>query len=151
MSIEAELASRLKEAMRSKNTKELDVLRMVKTMAQARKTAPGFNEKTDDAFFTDVIVSYVKQQKKALVEFQKAGDKGRENAEKIEFEVAYLDPFLPKLKGEDEVRVIVKAAVEQTGAASPKMVGKVIGFVMKDHKGEVDAAMVKRIALEELS
>ncbi len=151
MGIEQELASRLKDAMRSKNAQELNVLRMVKTQGQAAKTAPGFEGDTDDKFWTDVIIKYVKQQKKAKEEFEKAGEQGRENAETIEFEIKYLEPFLPKLMGEDEVRSIVKAAIAKTGVVDAKMVGKVMGFVMKDHKGEVDAAMVKRIATEELS
>ncbi|MCP4675944.1 MAG: GatB/YqeY domain-containing protein, partial [Deltaproteobacteria bacterium] len=55
MSIEEELTTRLKNAMRAKNTRELDVLRMVKTQGQAKKTASGFDGDTDDAFWTEVI------------------------------------------------------------------------------------------------
>ncbi|MCP4602025.1 MAG: GatB/YqeY domain-containing protein [Proteobacteria bacterium] len=150
MSIEEELNVRLKNAMRAKNAKELDVLRMVKTQAQAKKTSPGFSGEVDDAFWTDVIVRYVKQQKKALIEFEKAGDKGKEGMENLKYEIEYFTPFLPKLKGEDEVREIVKQAIAETGVEGVKMAGRVIGWVMKSHRDEVDAAMVKRIATEEL-
>jgi uncharacterized protein YqeY len=150
MSIERELATRLESALRSKDKAVLDVLRMVKSRAGILKTVPGFQEETDDAFYLDVITGYVKQQKKALVEFEKAGEKGRENAEKLRFEIDYLAPFLPAVKGEAEVRDIVKKAIADTGAEGAKMTGKVMGVIMKDHKDEVDASMVKRIVAEEL-
>ena len=150
MSIEEQLAARLKQAMREKKTREKDVLRMVKSQAQVKKTSSGFEGDTDDAFWTDVITRYVKQQKKALVEFEKAGEKGREAVEKLQFEIDYLAEFLPALLSEDEVRVIVKQAISEIGAVGVKMVGRVIGHVMKSHSDEVDAAMVKQIAAKEL-
>lgn len=140
----------MKEAMRAKNQQELGVLRMVKTQAAMAKTAGGFDGETGDAFWTDVIGKYVKQQKKALVEFEKAGDAGKDQVEQLRFEIAYLEPFLPQKLSEDEVRKLVRRTIEETGAAGSGMVGRVMGAVMKDHKDEVDAAMVKRVAAEEL-
>jgi uncharacterized protein YqeY len=140
----------MKQAMRAKDSGVLDVLRMVKTQAQLRKSEPGFKGETDDAFWKDVIARYVKQQKKALLEFEKAGEQGREGASKLRFEIEYLSPFIPKLKGEDEVRELVRRAIAETGAVGAKMVGRIIGHVIKSHKDEVDAEMVKRVATEEL-
>lgn len=150
MSIEKEITSRLKEAMRSKNQKELGVLRMVKTQATTAKTASGFEGETDDAFWLDVIAKYVKQQQKALVEFEKAGEAGKNQVEQLLYEIAYLEPFLPQKLSEGEVRKLVREAIDETGAAGSGMIGRVMGAVMKKHKDEVDAAMVKRIAAEEL-
>ena len=151
MSIEKELTSRMKEAMRSKDAAVLSVLRMVKSEGQIAKTSAGFKGETDDSFWSDVILRYVKKQKKAKAEFEKAGESGQASAESLQFEIDYLTPFLPKMMSEDEVREIVKKAIEETGASGPNMVGKVMGFVMKSHKGQVDAAAVKSIATVELS
>lgn len=150
MTIEEQLNARLTEAMRARSEREVSVLRMVKSQATVARSAPGFSGKTDDAFWSDVIARYVKQQKKAIAEFEKAGDAGREQIAALEFEVDYLAPFLPAVLSEEEVRELVKTAIAKTGAVGPKMLGKVMGFVMKDHKGKVDAAMVKRLAAEEL-
>jgi hypothetical protein len=150
MSVEERLNTRLKEAMRNKKDKELSALRMVKTLAQTQKTASGFNGETGDVFWIETIARYVQQQKKAIKEFQKAGDKGKETIEQIRFEIDYFAPFLPKLLGEEEVHALVKDAIAQTGAVGKPMVGKVVGFVMKSNKGKVDAAMVKEIATKEL-
>jgi len=150
MSIEQQLTERLKAAMRAKNTRELEVLRMVKTVAQTAKTAPGFDGNADDAFWLDVIGKYVKQQQRAVAEFEKAGEAGREHVERLSYEIEYFSEFLPKKMNDDELRAVVTAAVAETGAVGAKMVGKVMGFVMKQHKDSVDADSVKRIALEVL-
>ncbi|MDD5306700.1 MAG: GatB/YqeY domain-containing protein [Deltaproteobacteria bacterium] len=150
MSIEAQLATRLKEAMQAKRTEEVNVIRMVKTLAATTRTAPGFDRPIDDAFWLDIISKYVKQQQRALSEFEQAGDQGAAHVKEIRFEIEYLAPFLPRTLGEDDVRRLVKQAIAETGAAGGKMVGRVMGVVMKVHKDEVDAATVKRIAEEEL-
>ena len=116
MSIEQELTSRLKEAMRQKDSRVLDVLRMVKARAQEKKTAPGFAKEMDDAFWEDVIAKYVRQQKKALKEFEKMPKEASKNIEGLKFEIEYLSPFLPKLLEEDQVRELVKQAIAETGA-----------------------------------
>jgi uncharacterized protein YqeY len=150
MSIEAQLATRLKEAMQGRRTPEINVIRMVKTLATTTRTAPGFDREVDDAFWVDVISRYVKQQQRALAEFEQAGEQGAKHASEIRFEIEYLSPFLPRTLGEDDVRALVKQAIAETGAAGAKRVGRVTGAVMKAHKDEVDAAVVKRIAEEEL-
>lgn len=150
MTIEEQLGTRLKEAMRAKRTEELDVLRMVKSQAQTARTAPGFDGATDDAFWLDAIARYVKQQRKAREEFEKGGEAGAEQVRKLTYEIEYLSAFLPKQRSEEDVRAFVKQAIAEVGAVGPKMVGRVVGVVMKGHRDEVDAEVVKRVATEEL-
>jgi uncharacterized protein YqeY len=150
MSIEQQLTDRMKEAMRSKKTQELDALRMVKSAAQTAKTASGFDGKVDDAFWLDVIQKYVKQQQRAIGEFEKAGESGRDHIERLHFEISYFADFLPKKMGDAELRALVKQAVEETGALNAKMAGKVMGHIMKSHKDLVDAETLKAVVMEVL-
>ncbi|MBW2276586.1 MAG: GatB/YqeY domain-containing protein [Deltaproteobacteria bacterium] len=150
MGVEEQLTTRLTEAMRARNTRETDVLRMVKTMGTRDMAAPGFKGEADDAFWLAVIGRYTKQQKKALAEFEKLGDAAASQIEQANYEIDYLSPFLPELLAKAAVRELVKAAIEETGAAGPKMVGKIVGAVMKTHRDSVDPLMVKAIATEEL-
>lgn len=150
MGIEAELTTRLKEAMRGKNAREVAVLRMVKTQATQERTAAGFSGETDDAFWLGVIQRYVKQQKKALAEYEKLGAGQSEQVAELRFEIEYLTPFLPAQLDDDAVRALVRAAIAETGAVGAKMVGRIVGAVLKEHRDEVDPAAVKRIATEEL-
>ena len=65
--------------------------------------------------------------------------------EKTQAEIDVLLPYLPAQLSEDEVRELVKAAVEQTGAATPKDMGKVMGVLMPKVKGRADGKMVNTI------
>lgn len=150
MGIEAELTTRLKEAMRARNTREIATIRMVKTQATKERTAAGFDGETDDEFWLGVIGRYVKQQKKALAEYAKLGATTGEQVEELQFEIDYLTPFLPAQLDEAAVRELVRAAIAESGAVGAKMAGRVVGAVMKEHRDRVDPALVKRIATEEL-
>ena len=60
-------------------------------------------------------------------------------------------PYLPKQLSEDEIRELVKAAVAQTGASSPKDMGKVMGALMPKVKGRADGKLVNTIVREALN
>ena len=56
--------------------------------------------------------------------------------------------YLPKGLDEAAVRALVKERLGPLGITDPKQVGRLVGHVMKTHKGQVEAADVKRIAEE---
>ena len=60
-------------------------------------------------------------------------------------------PYLPQQLSEDEVRALVKEAVETTGASSPKDMGKVMGALMPKVKGRADGKMVNTLVKEALN
>ena len=55
----------------------------------------------------------------------------------------FLKPFLPTQIEGEALKAIVMQAIEATGASSPKDTGRVMGSIMKAHKGEVDSKSVK--------
>ena len=73
MGLEAELDERLRQAIKARDTRTADVVRMLKTRLQERRTAKGFAGEVDDALVRDVIAAYKKQLQKAIPEFEKAG------------------------------------------------------------------------------
>ncbi len=151
MSIETELQDKLKQAMRAKDAVAANVIRMVKTKVMERRTAKGFSGEVDDALFLEVIATYAKSLTKARQEFANAGDRGAESVAELDVELAFLKQYLPEQMDESKVREAVSAAIAELGADSPKMSGRVVGAVMKKHKGVVSAQDVKRIAEELLS
>ena len=150
MGIEEQLTTKLTEAMRARRQAEVNVLRMVKTQAAKERTAPGFSCDDADGFWLGVIQRYVKQQKKALVEYEAIGERAATQIAEIKFEIEYLAPFAPSALGEAETAALVDAAIAETGAVGAKMVGKVVGAVMKAHKDHVNAELVKSIAAAKL-
>ena len=150
MSIAQELSDELKDALRAGDAKRKNAIRAIQTEAARAKSEPGFGGDTDDAFFEKIIGSFVKKMEKARREYEELGERGEEMAAKLGFEVEYLGRWLPKLLDEDATLILVKGAIAELDASDPKEAGKVVGFVMKSHKGEVDGGLVNRLVRAEL-
>lgn len=150
MSIEETLNRKFKEALKSKDTKVLNVIRMVRSEFKKAATSGKFKEEESEVTWEQVIQTYVKRLKKALPQYEQAGERGREVIEGLNFEIEFLIPFMPTLMGETETETLVKETIMIISATSPQMVGKVVGTIMKEHKGKVDPALVKKIAEKHL-
>jgi uncharacterized protein YqeY len=151
MSIDTQLSEMLKEAMRGRDQRTKDVIAMIKTKHMERRTAAGFKAALDDNLWLEVIGAYQKQLKKARDEYAALGERGAEHIPQLDFEIEFCSRFLPKLAGDDEVRIAVKETIARLAVTDPKQSGKVMGDVMKANKGKFDAGAVKRIVEEELS
>lgn len=148
MSLEERLDERLKQAIKEKDTPTADVVRMLKTRVSERRTAKGFSGQVDDALVLDVISAYRKQLQKALVEFEKVGERGAAHAAQLRFEVEFCERYLPKGLDDAALRALVRERLGALGVSDMKQVGRLVGDVMKTHKGQVEPADVKRIAEE---
>jgi uncharacterized protein YqeY len=141
MSLKEQLTADMKEAMKNKEKERLAVIRMVRG-AIRQQEIDGQKELGEEDVIA-VISKEVKMRRDSIEEFQKGG---REDlVEKTQAEIDVLLPYLPAQLSEDEVRELVKAAVEQTGAATPKDMGKVMGVLMPKVKGRADGKMVNTI------
>ena len=76
MALEQTLNDTLTKAIKEKDTRVSDVVRMIKSKIGERRTAKGFSGTVDDALVLDVIGAYRKQLQKALAEFEKVGERG---------------------------------------------------------------------------
>jgi uncharacterized protein len=148
MALEQQLTETLTKAMREKDTRTADVVRMLKTRLTERRTAKGFSGDMDDAAVTEVIGAYRKQLQKALAEFEKVGERGAAQAAQLRFEIAFCERFLPRGLDEAAVRTLVQERLKALGISDAKQIGRLVGDVMKTHKGQVEAGEVKRIAEE---
>jgi uncharacterized protein YqeY len=148
MGLEQQLTDTLTKAMKDKDMRTADVVRMLKTKVMERRTARGFTGQVDDALILDVIGAYRKQLQKAIAEYEKAGERGAAQAAELRFEVEFCERYLPKGLDEAAVRALVKERLGALGLTDPKQVGRLVGDVMKTHKGQVEAADVKRFAEE---
>jgi uncharacterized protein YqeY len=151
MSIEVQLNDLLKESMRAKDAQTVDCIRMIKTKHMERRTAAGFKGPLDDNLWLDVIGAYQKQLRKAREEYVAVGERGADALPQLDFEIAFCARFLPKLASDDDVRAVVRETIVRMGASDAKQSGRVMGDIMKAHKGKFDPSAVKRIVEEELA
>jgi len=151
MSVETDIHERLKGAMRAKDARTADCIRMIKTKHMERRTAAGFKGPLDDSLWLDVIAAYQKQLRKSREEYVAIGDRGAEAVAQLDFEIGFCAQFLPKAASDDETRAVVRETLARLGVSDAKQAGRVVGDIMKAHKGKVEAATVKRMVDEELS
>ena len=146
MALEQTLNDALTQAIKAKDGKTADVVRMLKTRIQERRTAKGFSGQVDDALVLDVMSAYRKQLQKAIGEFEKVGERGAAPAAALRFEIEFCERYLPRTMDEAAVRALVRERIAALGIADAKQVGRLVGDIMKTHKGQVEAGDVKRIA-----
>jgi len=151
MSIEAQLSDLLKDAMRARDSRTADCIRMIKTKHMERRTAAGFKGPLDDSLWLDVVTAYQKQLRKAREEYVAVGERGAGELPQLDFEIAFCARFLPQAASDDEVRAAVREALARLGASDPKQAGRVVGEIMKANKGKFEPATVKRFVDEELA
>ena len=146
MGIEQQLTDTLTRAIKDKDSQTANVVRMLKTKLQERRTAKGFSGTVDDALVLDVVGAYRKQLQKAVAEYEKVGERGADQVAQLRFEIEFCERFLPRGMDEAALRALVRERLTALAITDPKQVGRLVGDVMKSHKGQVEAADVKRVA-----
>ena len=119
-------------AMKAKDAARLSALRMMKAAITNKGVEKGHD--LDDAEVLQVLASLVKQRRDSIEQFSKAGRTdlvARETAE-----IAVIDEYLPPAASAEEIDAAVAAAIAETGAASPKDMGKVMKAVMPKLAGK---------------
>jgi uncharacterized protein YqeY len=151
MALEQQLNDTLKQAIKDKDLKTADVVRMLKTKLMERRTAKGFMGEVDDPLVKDVIGAYRKQLQKAIGEFEKAGARGQDQIAQLRFEIEFCERYLPRGLDDDALRALVRERLDALHITDAKQVGRLVGDIMKTHKGQVEAGDVKRVAESLLS
>ena len=149
LTIKEQLAARLKEAMRARDKPQINVIRQIEAEVLVQTKAPEFAGEIDDDLYRATIASYVKKMKKARGEFEAAGERGADQADKLTFEIDFLAPWLPAEVDEIATRELVRAAIAELGVDDPKQAGRVMGHIMKSG-ADLDGSLVNRLVRQEL-
>lgn len=140
MSLETQIMTEMKEAMKAKNEGVLRALRAIKAEIIKAKTEPGAAGEIDEATEQKFLQKMMKQRRDSLEIFEK---QGREDlASKEKEEMAVIERFLPKQLDEAELKEIVKKIIAETGASSPADMGKVMGVASKQLAGKADGKTI---------
>ena len=126
MTLPETITKDLTAAMKAKDAARTSVLRMAKAALKNREIDKG--EALEEPEVVKVLQSLVKQREDSAEQYEKASRP--ELAEKERAEIAVLKEYLPAEISEDEIVAAVDKAVEETGAASPKDMGKVMKAAM---------------------
>jgi uncharacterized protein YqeY len=145
MSLNDKVGADITTAMKAKDAARLSALRMLKAAIMNKGVEKGRD--LEDAEVLQVVASLVKQRRDSIEQFSKAGR--TDLVEKETGEIAVLEAYLPPAATAAEIDAAVSAAVAETGASSPKDMGKVMKAVMpmlagKNADGKAVSEAVRR-------
>jgi uncharacterized protein YqeY len=148
MSIADQVNEQMKAAMKAREERRLAALRSMRTVFLNEMRKDGASTISDEVA-EGLLRRLEKQRKESIEAFDQAGRSEMAEAERAE--LAVIQEFLPQLADESQTRAWVEAAIAETGAASPKDTGRVMGALMKAHKGELDGNLAREIVQQILS
>jgi uncharacterized protein YqeY len=142
-----EVTGAIADAMRRQDAARLTALRLLKAALMNRAVEKGRN--LDEGESRQVVTSLVKQRRDSIDQFTKAGR--TDLADKEAAEIAVLETYLPPALDPAAVDEAVADVIRETGAASPKDVGRVMKAVMARLAGQtVDGKMVNELVRKKL-
>ena len=149
MSLEQDIMSAMKDAMRSKDQVALRALRAVKSALIIQKTEVGSSSEMSDKDEMKLLQKLVKQRRDSADIFSK---QNREDLAKPELEeVEVISKFLPAAMSESEIEAVVKETIASLGAEGMKDMGKVMGVVSGKLAGKADGKTISILVRSNLS
>ena len=149
MSLQKQVMTKMKEAMKAKDAVALQALRAVKSAFLLAKTESGAQEEISEEQELKIIQKQVKQRKDSAAIFLK---QGREDLAAPELaEIAVLKQFLPEALSEEEIEKVVLATIADLNAESMKDMGKVMGVVSKKLSGQADGKTISMLVKKNLA
>ena len=149
MSLQQEVMSALKEAMKAKDQTALTALRAVKSAILLAQTESGIKEDLTEEQELKILQKQVKQRKDSAAIYL---DQGREDLASPELaEADIISQFLPEALSDEEIEKVVVATINQIGAEGMKDMGKVMGIVSKELAGQADGKTISNLVRQKLS
>ena len=149
MSLEQDIMSAMKDAMRSKDQVALRALRAVKSALIIQKTEVGSSSEMSDKEEMKLLQKLVKQRRDSADIFSK---QNREDLAKPELEeVEVISKFLPAAMSESEIEAVVKETIASLGADGMKDMGRVMGVVSGKLAGKADGKTISVLVRNNLS
>ena len=133
----------IKAAMLAHETVKLAALRGVKKEFLEAKTSKNANGEMSDDTAVKILQKMVKQRKESAAIFTEQNR--ADLAENELAEAGFIEAYLPKQLSPEEIEAEVRKIMEQTGAASMKDMGKVMGAASKALAGKADGKVISDI------
>ena len=137
----------VKEAMKAKNAKKRDALRLL-TAAFKQIEVDERKELTDEDVIK-IIQTQIKRRNDAASQYK---DANRDDLMQIELdEISYYEPYLPAQLSDDELCDSITKIVAELGATTMKDMGKVMGAANKALAGKADGKRISECVKKTLA
>ena len=140
MSLKQKIESEIKSAMIAKDKTRLGALRSIKSLILLEETKSGAKAQITEEDELKLLTKAAKQRKDSADIYQQQNRADLYEVEMAELEV--LQEFLPKALTDEEITAAIREIIAQTGASSPKDMGKVMGVASKQLAGKADGKVI---------
>jgi len=138
----------VKAAMRARDKARLGTLRMV-TAAIKQQEVDGRTASLDDAAVVAVLEKMLKQRRESVRQYEDAGREDLASGEREE--IVVIEQYMPQALDAAEIDTIIEAVIEDTGAATMKDMGRVMGLLKPRVQGRADMGAVSASVRARLS
>ena len=149
MTLDHQIQSDLKTAMKARDTETVATLRMALAAIKNLRVSTGHSGEVTDEETIQLLTREAKKRSEAAEAYDAAGRTELADKERRELEI--LRPYLPAQLDDAELSRIVDEAVAEVGASSPSDLGKVMSAVMPKIKGQADGKRVNAMVRGRLS
>jgi len=152
MSLRERFNTELKEAMKAKEQRRLATLRLILAGLKERDIAnrsESSREGISEEEILSLLAKMVKQREESAAAYDAGGRPELARSERDEIDI--IRRFMPKQLSGDEMKVAIEGVVAETGAASVKDMGKVMGLLKERFSGQMDFAKAGAAVKEALS
>jgi uncharacterized protein YqeY len=136
--LKEQITSAMKTAMREKDKARLGVIRLMQ--AAIKQIEVDERKELNDAETLAVLDKMLKQRRESIKQYEAASR--QDLLEQEQYEVGVIQEFMPAQLDEAEIDSIIEAAIAETGAASMKEMGKVMGIIRPKLQGRADMGAV---------
>jgi len=150
MSLKEQIGEDIKTAMKAKDKIRLQTVRSIKKAILDKEVElrPQGQDSLTPEQEIELLSQQAKQRRDSIDQFQNAG---REDlAAKESQELSIIETYLPEQVSDAEVETIIDQIIADSGAASLKDLGKVMGPAMKQLKGKADGKKIQALVKSKL-
>ncbi len=149
MALKEKLQNDLTAAMRARDEVRSGTIRMVLTAIKNEEVAGKEARELSDAEVITVLSREAKKRREAAEAYEQAGAADRAANEKAEG--AIIAEYLPAQLSEQEIKVLIAAAIAETGASGPQQMGLVMKSIQPKIAGKADGGVVSSLVKAALS
>jgi uncharacterized protein YqeY len=140
MALKQQIDNDIKKAMLAKNKEELEALRSIKSMILLAETEKGTVADISSDTENKLLMKAAKQRKESADIFLQQNRKDLSDRELFQLEI--ISRYLPKQLSAEELVTAIRAVIQETGAAGPQDMGKVMGVASKKLAGQADGKLI---------
>jgi uncharacterized protein len=138
MSLRQRIQDDMKSALKAGDRDRLGVIRLIHAAIKQREVDERIE--LSDQQVLETLDKMVKQRRESVSQYESGGR--QDLADRETFEIGIIQEYLPEPLGDDEIDALIDAAISETGAASIKDMGKVMGIIKPQAQGRADMGAV---------